>query len=43
MHLIIKSPTKTIVGVQPPLESTLQDFANYPLEKLEDLADALSA
>ena len=28
-------------GVQPPLESLLQDFPNYPLEKLEDLADAL--
>ena len=28
-------------GVQPPLESVLQDFPNYPLEKLEDLADAL--
>ena len=28
-------------GVQPPLESALQNFPNYPLEKLEDLADAL--
>ena len=28
-------------GVQPELETLLQDFPNYPLEKLEDLADAL--
>ena len=27
--------------MQPPLESALQNFPNYPLEKLEDLADAL--
>ena len=29
------------IGVQPDLETLLQDFPNYPLEKLEDLADAL--
>ena len=28
-------------GEQPELETLLQDFPNYPLEKLEDLADAL--
>ena len=28
-------------GVQPELETILQRFPTYPLEKLEDLADAL--
>ncbi len=28
-------------GVQPELETILQSFPTYPLEKLEDLADAL--
>ena len=28
-------------GVQPELETILQNFPTYPLEKLEDLADAL--